>query len=134
MHPLLVAVPVESQDGGPSSPDKSADGSIGTVDAWDIREEKAFHLQCDFEEIATPPVRGRVALEGLKQCVAVELVAGIFGVMASSVSPGGVEVSGKRDSEATGRAGGGGDPPPPPRSRSTRAHLCCCFAAGPHGR
>jgi len=50
-------------------------------------------LDVGFEELPVQPVRGRVLLAGLKQDVPQDLVPGIFGALASFVSPGGVEIS-----------------------------------------
>ena len=92
MHPLLVAdtPPCSADPGGSGHQEEkqlSGDARVGE-----------FVLDVGFEELPVQPVRGRVLLAGLKQDVPQDLVPGIFGALASFVSPGGVEVcwAGKR--------------------------------------
>ena len=58
-----------------------------------------YVLDIVFEKLPVQPVRGRVLLAGLKQDVAHDLVPGIFGRLASFVSPGGVEVCSGRGAQ-----------------------------------
>ena len=112
VHPLVVSVPI--LDKGSTSPgsssvlDRGGGGGGGGGESI-ARENQAFHLACDFEELVVQPVRGRVSVQGLKQCVAEDLVPGLFGSLATAVSPGGVEVGvgqgkgGQREQGGQGR-------------------------------
>ena len=113
LHPLVVSIPIlDKVDEGSTSPGKSSvlDGGGGGEGEGEslVREQQSFRLECDFEEIVVQPVRGRVAVEGLKQCVAEDLVPALFGSLAAAVSPGGVEVGVGQGRGGQGEEGGQG--------------------------
>ena len=138
VHPLVVSVPI--LDKGSTSPGSSSalDGGRGGGAQSIARENQAFHLACDFEELVVQPVRGRVSVQGLKQCVAEDLVPGLFGSLATAVSPGGVEVGvgqgkgGQREQGGQGRRVEGREGPErrSPQRFDRRSSLSLCTGRG----